>query len=153
MDRQDKVEKSIDGVLLTPLQSIDVENGNVLHAIKADSSGYCGFGEAYFSIVEFNAIKAWKRHRKMTLNLIVPVGGIKFVVYDDRKDSLTCHSFQEILLSRDDNYSRLTVPPLLWVGFQGLTKGDNMLLNVSDIAHNPEEVDRKSLTEINYNWS
>ena len=37
------------------------------------------FGEAYFSKIKFNKIKAWKYHSKMTLNLAVPHGKVKFV--------------------------------------------------------------------------
>ena len=130
MDRKNRIEKNIDGLLLNSLQNIEVDKGNVLHALQTTSEGYFGFGEAYFSIIEYGAIKAWKRHQKMTLNLIVPVGGIKFVVYDDRMDSPTYNHFQEVLLSREGNYNRLTVPPLVWMGFQGLNKGENILLNV-----------------------
>ena len=32
------------------------------------------FGEAYFSKIKFNKIKAWKYHSKMMLNLAVPHG-------------------------------------------------------------------------------
>jgi dTDP-4-dehydrorhamnose 3,5-epimerase len=153
MDRKNRIEKNIDGLLLNSLQNIEVDKGNVLHALKATSEGYFGFGEAYFSIIEYGAIKAWKRHQKMTLNLIVPVGGIKFVVYDDRMDSPTYNHFQEVLLSREGNYNRLTVPPLVWMGFQGLNKGENILLNVADIAHSQNEVEKKSLEELDYDWS
>ena len=57
--------------------------------MKETSAGYAGFGEAYFSQVDKGAIKAWKRHKKMTLNLLVPVGEIKFVLFDDREASNT----------------------------------------------------------------
>ena len=30
-------------------------------------------------------IKAWKRHLKMTMNLIVPVGNVQFNFYDNQK--------------------------------------------------------------------
>ena len=62
----------INDVFITPLRIIDTNGGNVLHAMKNDSPGPFGFGEAYFSEIEFKMIKAWKRHREMTLNLVVP---------------------------------------------------------------------------------
>ena len=74
----------ITGVLQTPLKMIDVPGGDVLRAMKRSDLGYLGFGEAYFSTVELGAVKAWKRHRKMVLNLIVPIGAVRFVIYDDR---------------------------------------------------------------------
>ena len=123
----------IKDVSITPLKTINTEGGDILHGLKMDENDYQGFGEAYFSIIESGAIKAWKRHRRMTLNIIVPVGAIKFVIYDDRIESKTRGCFQSIKLSTD-NYSRLNIPPMLWMGFQGCSKGLNMLLNVANIG-------------------
>jgi dTDP-4-dehydrorhamnose 3,5-epimerase len=140
----------IKGVLITKLDVIDVPGGNVMHGMKETSIGYEGFGEAYFSQVHKGAIKAWKRHKKMILNLMVPVGGIRFVLFDDRK--VSNNQFQEIIISKD-NYCRLTVPPMVWIGFQGISSGESMLLNIGNIEHNPAEVDRLEIDKINYDWS
>ena len=140
----------IKDIVITHLDVIDTLGGNVLHAMKKSSTGYSGFGEAYFSQVDQGAIKAWKRHKKMTLNLAVPVGEIRFVLFDDREVSNT--QFQEIIISKG-NYCRLTVPPMVWMGFQGLSESGSMLLNIADIEHDPDEVDRKEMSEITYNWN
>ena len=103
----------IDGVLLTQQKIINVSGGDVFHGVKVSDLGFDGFGEAYFSTIEFGAIKGWKRHRLMTLNLLVPIGEIKFVIYDDRPASTTNGLFQEVTLS-PSNYCRLTIPPS-WV--------------------------------------
>ena len=137
-------------VLTTSLDIINVPGGNVMHAMKEIDSGFVGFGEAYFSEINHNVIKAWKRHRKMTINIVVPVGKIKFVLFDDREEFN--NQFQEIIISRDD-YCRLTVPPMIWMGFQGLSSSGSMLLNIADIEHNPNEVDKKNLEQIKFNWS
>ena len=42
---------------------------------------------------------------------------------------------------------------MVWMGFQGLTADDSMLLNITDIKHNPKEVDKKNIEEIKFNWS
>lgn len=143
--------EQIEGIFLTPLKIIDVEEGNVLHGLKGDDLSYSGFGEAYFSFINFGSIKAWKRHQEMTLNLIVPTGNIKFVVFDDREDSISKGKFGEVTLSIE-NYFRLTVPPKLWMGFQGLSSTTNMLLNIANIPHKKEEADRKDTIEIDYDW-
>jgi len=139
----------INGVIVTKLSLIETPGGKVMHAMKKTSQGYLGFGEAYFSKIEKGAIKAWKRHKTMTLNIVVPVGEIKFVLYDDRDE--TKKEFQEIIIS-DVNYSRLTVPPKLWLGFQGLSSQDSMLLNIANIEHDSSEVDRLEIDKINYKW-
>ena len=43
-------------ILVTPLQQIEAEGGDVLHGMKQSDSGYTGFGEAYFSWVSAGAI-------------------------------------------------------------------------------------------------
>ena len=141
----------IEGVILTPLKIIDSAGGKILHAMKKNDLGYSGFGEAYFSMVERGFIKGWKRHKKMTLNIIVPVGSIRFVIYDDRKDSPTNMVFQDVTLSKN-NYQRLSVPPMLWMAFQGLEDADNILLNLANIKHVPEESEKKFIEEIGYLW-
>ncbi len=140
----------IKDVLITKLDVIDTLGGNVMHAMKESSTGYAGFGEAYFSQVEKGAIKAWKCHQKMTLNLVVPVGEIRFVLFDDREVSNT--QFQEVIISKD-NYCRLTVPPMIWMGFQSLSDGGSMLLNIANIEHDAHEVDKKNIEQIEFNWN
>ena len=60
--------------------------------------------------------------------------------------------FQELTISRK-NYSRLTIPPMIWLGFQGLANSNSLLLNVADISHSKDEVIRRDLSEIVYEWS
>jgi dTDP-4-dehydrorhamnose 3,5-epimerase len=139
----------IKGVIITPLDVISATGGNVLHAMKKCDPGYSDFGEAYFSEVDFQCVKAWKRHNEMTLNLVVPVGQIRFVLFDDRKG--LPGQFQEIVISKD-NYCRLTIPPKIWMGFEGMFEHGSMLLNIADLEHNPNEVDRKNISEIEFKW-
>jgi dTDP-4-dehydrorhamnose 3,5-epimerase len=131
---------SIKQVILTPLKIIEGQAGNVMHALKATEASFDGFGEVYLSTVRQHCVKGWKKHRHMILNIIVPVGVIKFVLCDDREDSETYGRIQEITLS-PDNYQRLTVPPGVWMAFQGLSEGENMLMNVASIAHDPSEAE------------
>jgi len=142
----------INGVILTPLKSIFSEGGNVFHAIKSSDSGYINFSEAYFTTIDYLAIKSWKRHNQMTLNLIVIHGEIQFVVCDGRNSSPSYKAIETFTLGPEKNYSRLTVPPGMWVAFQGLSEQKNIALNVSDILHDASEIDRKNLNFITYNW-
>jgi dTDP-4-dehydrorhamnose 3,5-epimerase len=142
----------IDGVIFTPLSIIGTKGGDVLHAMESDDSGFSGFGESYFSTVEPRTIKGWKLHQEMVLNLVVPVGSVRFVIFDDRVGSKTKSNFSEFILSRK-NYGRLTIPPKLWVGFQGVDEKDSLLNNIASIPHDPNEVERKELNEIDFDWS
>jgi dTDP-4-dehydrorhamnose 3,5-epimerase len=143
---------TIDGVLVTPEKIVRTPNGDIYHAMKQCSAGYAGFGETYFSFVNRGAVKAWKRHHRMTLNLVVPVGNIKFVIFDSRPNSPTFGTTQEVILN-SENYCRLTIPPAVWNGFQGLGEL-NVLLNIADIQHDPLESDRLDVENdmIHYRW-
>jgi dTDP-4-dehydrorhamnose 3,5-epimerase len=142
----------IDGVIFTALPKIDTKGGNVLHAMKEGDPGFSGFGEAYFSYINSGSIKGWKLHNKMVLNLVVPLGIIRFVIFDNRKHSKTNGKFAEYVLS-SQNYGRLTVPSGLWLGFQGLYDYDSLLLNIANICHDPAESVSKKIDEINYDWN
>ena len=76
----------LEEILVTQLNQVNVEGGNVYHAMRSNSQGFSGFGEAYFSFINYGMIKGWKYHHSMTLNLIVPVGKVRFV-FSDGKES------------------------------------------------------------------
>lgn len=135
----------MDGVIISPLKKIYHPKGDILHAIKKSDIGYDGFGEAYFSNINKGDIKGWKKHTKMILNLIVPVGEIEFVIYNEDKKE-----FFNINISQK-NYQRITVKPGLWVAFQGIAI-QNILLNLSNIEHNINEAINLDLDEIKYRW-
>lgn len=140
----------IKDVIITSLDVIDTLGGNVMHGIKCSSEGYAGFGEAYFSQIDEGAVKGWKRHKEMTLNLIVPMGEVRFVLFDERDSSNV--QFQEVVISKN-NLCRLTVPPMIWMGFQSLSTGGSMLLNIANIEHDINEVDKKNIEEFEFNWN
>ena len=134
----------MDGIILTPLQKIHHPKGDLFHAMKASDVGYEGFGEAYFSNVLQDEIKGWKQHTEMTLNLIVAIGEIRFVIYDGR-------TFVSVTLSIN-NYQRLSISPGLWVAFKGL-RASNMLLNLASIEHMPSESNNIPLDGFAYDWN
>lgn len=141
----------IDGTILTSLKIIDNPLGDVFHAMKSIDNGFSGFEEAYFSTIQSGVIKPWKKHLKMTLNLIVPAGEIRFVLYDDRLNSKTKEQFMDVSLSLK-NYHRLTVPPNVWMAFKGEANQLNLLLNIANMDHDPKEVVRTDLNEIKFQW-
>lgn len=137
-------------ILVTPLGRIETTGGDVLHAMKHNDVGSAGFGEAYLSWVSGGAVKAWKRHTRMTMNLIVPVGQVRFVFRGTNPDSDLQFRIEDV---GEDRYARITVPPGIWFGFQGLSNSPSLLLNIASIPHDPNEVERLALTDINYVWS
>jgi dTDP-4-dehydrorhamnose 3,5-epimerase len=137
----------IDSVILTPLKRIEHPLGDIMHVMKKSSPGYEGFGEVYFSTVNEGAMKGWKKHLRFTLNLVVPVGVIRFVIAEEENNEFT---FKEVILGIK-NYQRLTVPPGLWVAFAGIDEF-NLLQNVIEEEHDPNESNNCSLDSIDFNW-
>jgi len=138
-----------EGIILNDEKVISTIGGDIRHIIKKSSKGFKLFGEAYFSNIEHNYVKAWKMHQKMTLNIVVPSGKIKFVFVDDLDRNNI--EFHEYILSSDIN-QRITVPPRIWMGFQGLSPGISTLLNIADLEHDAKEFVRKPLDFFDYNW-
>ena len=121
-----------------------------MHGLKYSDKSFFGFGEAYFSTVNHGFTKGWKLHKKMTLNLVVPYGDIRFVIHDGIKikgKSYIKPIFDAVL--GEHNYSRLTIPPGYWVAFQGIGSTINILMNLASIEHDPNESVNKKLDFFN----
>lgn len=140
----------VDGVLLTPLNKVSHPKGDIYHALKASSPGYAGFGEAYFSTVGKDLTKGWKRHNRLALNIVVPVGAIRFVIHDARAASPSFGQTMDIVIG-DENYARLTIPPGVWVAFRGV-RDWNLLLNIIAEEHDPAEADNVPLENFSFAW-
>ena len=129
------------------LNIIPVEGGNVQHFLRSDESSFNGFGEAYFSFIEKGKIKGWKLHTRMTMNLVVPVGEVGFVFYVESDSSF------QVLKIGTNNYKRLTVPPNIWFGFKGLGLYSNLVVNLSNIIHDPSECKKIEISKLKFDWN
>ena len=140
--------KVLEDIVKSPEQIIGTEKGDVLRVMKSEDIGFNGFGEAYFSFILPGAVKAWKRHTQMTMNIVVPIGMVRFV-FVSSSDGL---KFREENIGVD-NYCRLTVPPGIWFGFQGMSKHPSLVLNVANLPHNPKEAESKLHDSMPFDWS
>lgn len=141
----------MEGVTCHPLKQIQNPKGDVFHVVKNSDLGSSSFGEAYFSFVCFKEIKGWKKHTSMISRLTVPVGKVKFVLFDDRRDSDSFGKFVEFKIS-PENYRLLIIPPGVWFAFSGLSKCANLVLNVASIEHDPSESVTKEIILFPYKW-
>tara|TARA_B110000483_G_scaffold240678_1_gene321820 strand:- start:2143 stop:2406 length:264 start_codon:yes stop_codon:yes gene_type:complete len=69
----------MEGVIISDLNQIYHPKGDIFHALKKRDSSYKEFGEAYFSLTNYDQIKGWKKHTKITMNLIVPVPNLSHI--------------------------------------------------------------------------
>jgi len=144
-------EVNIKDVVLKSVKQILHPKGNIFHGIKKSDNAYCGFGEAYFTTINKGEVKGWNKHKKMTLNIFVPSGEVKFVIFDDRLESETKGNFFNVYISQD-KYKRLTIPPGLWIAFKGIYENPNIILNIANLEHDPSEMEKLDLDDIDYNW-
>lgn len=131
-----------DQIIISPLKRIANPYGDILHIIQLGSPGTSVIQEVYASQVHQEVTKGWKRHLRLTLNIVVITGSIRFYFYDNRnfydprKSTIVC--------SPDSCHARLTIPPLVWVAFTGLSH-HNMLINSISELHDPQEAENLPL--------
>ena len=114
--------------------------------LRVDAPHFVDFGEIYFSLIKSGMVKGWKRHRRMTLNLAVPVGRVRFVFFDGREESPTYGETQEVILGHD-LYQLVVVPPGIWCAFQGLDPEISLVANCASLPHDPDEADNRTLSD------
>jgi dTDP-4-dehydrorhamnose 3,5-epimerase len=104
-------------------------------------------------VIPTGVIRGWHIHRAMTLNLAVPVGRIKRVLYDDRLASPSRGALEEHFVGEDD-YSLLRVPPMVWIGLKGIGTRTALVANCATLPHDPSEIDRIDPFDpsIPYDW-
>ena len=148
-------ELTIKGIIINKLKIISSEKGDVLHMLRNDENSFKSFGECYFSEVNPDKIKGWKKHNIQNQFFSVPVGRLKLVLYDDRASSETYKTINEIILGRPDSYYRINIPPGIYYSFKCLTKTPALIVNCTDIPHSIDESLTLELnnTIIPYKWS
>ncbi|HMW92645.1 MAG TPA: dTDP-4-dehydrorhamnose 3,5-epimerase family protein [Candidatus Obscuribacter sp.] len=144
----------IDGVIVKKLTQISDERGKIMHMMRLDDPLFKGFGEIYFSQVYPAVVKGWHLHSQMTLNYAVVSGTIKLVLYDDRSDSASRGTLQEIFMGESD-YKLVQVPPGVWNGFKGVGTAPALVANLASHPHSADEISRLDPFEnhIPYDWS
>jgi len=143
----------IDGVIITDKKIYQDDKGSILHMLRSDSDNFKEFGEIYFSEVNYNVIKGWKKHNLISQNFVVPHGKLKLVIYDGRPGSSTSNQFMEIIIGRD-NYKMVTIPTQVWYSFKGLSKSPALIANLISSPHDPSESQSLEIhsKEIPYIW-
>lgn len=129
----------INGVTYTSLKQIGDERGTVLHMLRNDAVDFTNFGECYFSEIFPGAVKAWKCHKLQTQFLSVPVGRVRFVLFDGRDNSSTKNKMEISEIGRPENYCRLKIPPGIWYGFTCISSSNALVVNCADIPFDESE--------------
>ena len=150
--QQAEAEAGIHGAALHRLGIMPSEGGPVLHMLRADAPLFSGFGEVYFSEVLPGAIKAWKLHSRQTQQLAVPLGLLRFVLFDPRPGSPSYGQVRAHLVGRPDHYRLLRIPPGIWYGFENFGTEKALICNCANLMHEPSEASRKPRDSADIPW-
>ena len=90
------------------------------------------------------AIKGWKKHTTMIMNLVVPAGNVRFV--------FIMMILSLLLPLSPSSYGRLTVQPNVWFAFQSLSEDQSIVLNLANIVHDPSESLTMPLSSLDFSW-
>ncbi len=143
-------ELAIEDCFLSELFQHTDQKGGVFHFMKQSHPLYLGFGEVYFSNVIAGVTKGWKKHKKMTCNLVVPVGHVCFHLYDQRIATTSSGTYIKVNLGKS-NYQMLTIAANVWFAFTGGEQDEpNVIANFADIEHNDEEVETRPLSYFSF---
>ncbi len=133
------------------LKTFNLKDGNLFKGLSKLDKNYIQFGEIYFTYILRNKIKCWKQHKKMTLNLIVLLGKVKFVIAKNKSRDLEKLKFDEIILS-ENKKQIITIYPGFWFGFQGIKYKKSLVTNIASILHSDKEVNKLAINQLQYKW-
>ena len=136
----------MDEISIKNLSIINNKKGDILKGFLKSDNKTINVKEVYFSEINPKQIKAWKKHNKMTSNLIAVKGEIKIVV--QKKDK----SFVTEIISKK-NYKIISIPPNFWFGFQCISTEAGMLVNISNEEHDDLESDQLDIEKILFDWN
>ena len=139
-------KSQLNKIKITPVRTIKLRKGNVMRILKKGEIRNWSFGEAYISKIKFGKIKAWKYHKKMMLNIVVPHGKVKFVFYSQNENRF------KIIEIGERVYSRLTIPPKIWFGIKGMAKPESIIVDLINLRWDPKEQINIKKNKIKFNW-
>jgi dTDP-4-dehydrorhamnose 3,5-epimerase len=84
----------------------------------------------------------------------VPIGKIKIVLFDPRKNSPTVNIVEEFSIGHPSNYVLITTSPMIWYGFLGLSLHPALIANCADLPHYPDESERLEIDskQVPFTW-
>jgi dTDP-4-dehydrorhamnose 3,5-epimerase len=137
----DKNIHPLEGLTIESRKILTDARGSLIHMLKASNSKQ-PIVEIYFSSVLPGVNKGWKRHKRMWQRFTVPVGEIEFRFIDERPNSVTFEQSYSTRVSRD-NHVLVTVPPGIWYSFRCTSATEALIVNASDIEHDPTETESR----------
>jgi len=132
------------------------ERGRLGEIMRADDQWFEKFGQVYFTTTYPQVVKAWHYHKKQTDHFYVIRGLVKLALYDDRPDSPTCGTVNEIYLGGHCP-GLVRIPPGVQHGWKCVSTKQAYILNVVSQMYNYAEPDEFRTdphdNQIPYDWT
>jgi dTDP-4-dehydrorhamnose 3,5-epimerase len=146
----------IAGVIVRPLKVIPDERGRLMEILRRDDPFFSGFGQVYLTTIYPGVVKAWHYHKIQTDHFTCVKGMIKVALFDDREDSPTRGSLNQIYLG-DYNPSLIVIPPRVYHGWKCISEHEAYVINVPSEPYTRSDPDEYRIDAhdgtIPYDWS
>ena len=128
-------DKLIDGVQARRAKVVGDQRGRLGEIMRADDGWFEKFGQVYFTTTYPGVVKAWHHHKKQTDHFYVVQGTIKVALYDERKDSPTVGTINEVYLG-EHCPGLLRIPPGVQHGWMCVSQTEAYIVNVVSEMYN-----------------
>ena len=148
--------KLIDGVKARRAKILYDERGWLGEIMRADDPWFEKFGQVYFTTTYPGVVKAWHWHKKQTDLFYVIKGMVKIALYDERKDSPTYGTVNQLYLG-EHCPGVVCIPPGVQHGWMCVSETEAYIVNVVSELYDYSEPDEYRThphdNHIPYEWT
>ncbi len=148
--------KLIDGVAARRAKVLPDERGRLGEIMRVDDPWFEKFGQVYFTTTYPGVVKAWHYHKKQTDHFYVVKGTLKVALYDERKDSPTYGTVNELYLG-EHCPGLVRIPPGVQHGWMCISETEAYIVNVVSETYNYADPDEFRThphdNHIPYDWT
>ena len=139
-------KKNSNKIKVVNLLKINNSKGDIQLIEKFNNEQSKKIKELYCTWINYNQIKGWNFHKKMTVTLIVLLGRVKFVIYEPK--NLLFKSY----IIGENKVKKIIIPPGFFFGIKNLSRSKSLILNMASIKHSKKEFIKIPLNKIKYSW-
>ncbi len=148
--------KLIDGVAARRAKVLCDERGRLGEIFRADDPWFERFGQVYFTTTYPGVVKAWHFHKKQTDHFYVVKGMLKVALYDQRDDSPTYGTVNELYIG-ENCPALVRIPPGIQHGWMCISPKEAYIINVVSEPYNYTQPDEFRThphdNDIPYDWT
>ena len=146
----------IDGVGVRRAKVLPDERGRLGEIMRADDPWFEKFGQVYFTTTWPGVVKAWHYHSRQTDHFYVIKGTVKVALYDQRDNSPTKGTVNEVYLG-EHCPGLLRIPPGVLHGWMCVGRREAYIVNIVSEMYNYTDPDEFRTdphdNDIPYDWA